>query len=237
MPPRSSPVTPFRSRAGWAASALIGSALALLIPLTCSDPESDGLAAARETAVPADSTLAARFVAGVQGADPVDCGLAARALDQGWWSSDPRVDPAAGDPQSREVVGWATGRREDPGGVPVLAAALSGSDPCARRLAARVLGRIRAPQAAAALQQALGSADPEEREAAAVGLGYAESEDAIPALVEALGDGEASVRIAAAWALGQIESPAAIEPLVRTLAGDEAAPVREAAAWALGEIE
>ncbi|MGH7549486.1 MAG: HEAT repeat domain-containing protein [Gemmatimonadota bacterium] len=227
-----------RTRTEWVLGALAGAALALLIPLTCSGPESESVAAARETVAPADSALAARLLAGARGADPVVCGLAARALDQGWWGNGPRVEVGVSDePGARQVIEWALSHREDHGGVATLAAALAETDPCARRLAARVLGRTNAPQAVAALRRSLASANPSEREMAAVGLGYAEDSGTIPALVEALEDPDVDVRIAAAWALGEIEDPAAIEPLTERLAADDAAPVREAAAWALGKIE
>lgn len=226
------------TRTDWVLGALAVALLALLIPLTCSGPESESVARARETATPADSALAARLLAGVRGADPIVCGLAARALDQGWWSDRPRVAAGVSDePGVREVVEWALSQGRDAGAVRPLAAGLADPDPCVRRLAARVLGRTRSSEASAALRSALGSTDPAEREMAAVGLGYAEDSAALPALIGALGDIEAQVRIAAAWALGEIEDPAAIEPLAETLAGDDAASVREAAAWALGEIE
>ncbi len=227
-----------RARAAWVLAALAGAGWAALVPLTCSGPESESVAAARETVSPADSALAARLLAGARGADPVICGLAARALDQGWWSDGPRVEVGVSDePGAGQVIEWALSHREDDGGVSTLAAALADTDPCARRLAARVLGRTSAPQAVAALSRALASANPSEREMAAVGLGYAEDPATIPVLVEALEDPDVDVRVAAAWALGEIEDPAAIEPLAERLAADESAPVREAAAWALGEIE
>lgn len=225
------------ARRSSAFTALSLTALAILLPATCNGPESKTMAAAG-TGTAADSVLAARFLAGVRGADPVVCGLAARALDMGWRSDRPRVDPAVSDdPASREVVAWALSRPGDAGGVEALANALSDPDPCARQLAARVLGRTTAPEAAAALRAGLGSTNPVEREMAAVGLGHAEDTTALPALIEALGDAEPQVRVAAAWALGEIEDPAAIEALAAMLANDEVAPVREAAAWALGEIE
>jgi HEAT repeat protein len=209
-----------------------------LVPLTCSGPESESVAAGREAVSPADSALASRLLAGARGADPVICGLAARALDQGWWGDGPRMEVGVSDELvAREVVEWALSDREDSGGVAILAAALADPDPCVRLLGARVLGRTSAPQAVAALSRALASANPAEREMAAVGLGYAEDPSTIPALVEALEDSDVDVRIAAAWALGEIEDPVAIEPLTKTLAADDAALVREAAAWALGEIE
>lgn len=232
---------PARSDAGSARLWGSAAALALLavgLPLMCSGPDSNGVAATRTTRAAADSAMARRLVEAARGADPVVCGLAARALDQGWWDGGMRVEPAvADDPAAREVVGWALHPREAPAAVGPLAAALADSDPCVRRLAARVLGRAGGHEALAALQRALGSTSPGEREMAAVGLGFAEEEEAIPALVEALRDREPRVRIAAAWALGEIESPDAIPPLAEALARDEEAQVREAAAWALGEIE
>lgn len=227
-----------RAHAAWVLVALAGALLAILIPLTCGGREPESVASARETVSPADSALAARLVAGVRGADAIVCGLAARALDQGWWGDGPRVEAGVSDePGDREVVEWALSHREDAGAVGPLSAALADPDPCVRRLAARVLGRTRTPEAAAALRRALGSADPAEREMGAVGLGFAEDSVALSVLIDALGDAEARVRIAAAWALGKIEDPAAIEPLTDALVNDGDAPVREAAAWALGEIE
>jgi HEAT repeat protein len=219
----------------------LGAGLALLalgLPLTCNGPDSNGVAATRSTAATADSALARRLVEAARGADPVVCGLAARALDQGWWDGGMRVEPAvADDPTAREVIGWALNPREAPAAVGPLGAALADQDPCVRRLAARVLGRAGGPEALAALRRALGSAAPREREMAAIGLGFAEDEATLPDLIEALRDPEPEVRVAAAWALGEIESPEAIPPLTEALAGDEEAGVREAAAWALGEIE
>jgi HEAT repeat protein len=219
----------------------LGAGLALFalgLPLTCSGPDSNGVAATRPDAGRADSTLATKLVEAARGADPVVCGLAARALDQGWWEHGMGIEPAVSDdPVSREVVDWALAPREAAGAVAPLAAALADPDPCVRRLAARILGRTRSPEAVTALRRALGSAGPGEREMAAVGLGFAEDGAALPDLVEALRDPEPGVRIAAAWALGEIESPDAIPPLAEALARDEEAGVREAAAWALGEIE
>ena len=219
----------------------LGAALALLglgLPLTCSGPDSNGVAATRTTSVAADSVLATRLVEAARGADPVVCGLAARALDQGWWNGGMRIEPGVSDdPASREVIDWVLAPREGAEAAGPLATALADPDPCVRRLVARVLGRSRSPEAVTALRRALESAAPGEREMAAVGLGFAEEEETIPALVEALRDPEPGVRIAAAWALGEIESPVAIPPLAEALARDEEAQVREAAAWALGEIE
>lgn len=232
-----SPSDPGSAARLWA----LGAGLALFalgLPLTCSGPDSNGVAATRPTAGTADSTLATRLVEAVRGADPVVCGLAARALDQGWWNRGMRVEPAVSDdPVSREVVDWALDPRDAVGAVAPLAAALADPDPCVRRLAARILGRTRSPDAVTALRRALGSADAGEREMAAIGLGFAEDGAALPGLVEALRDPEPGVRIAAAWALGEIESPDAIPPLAEALARDTEAGVREAAAWALGEIE
>lgn len=209
----------------------------LALPLTCDGPDSNGVAATRSTAA-ADSALARRLVDAARGADPVVCGLAARALDYGWWESGMGVEPGVSDdPASAEVIDWALAPRQAAGAVGPLAGALADTDPCVRRLAARVLGRSRRPEAVVALRRALGSATDQEREMGAVGLGFAEDEAALPDLVEALRDPEPGVRIAAAWALGEIESPQAIPPLAEALAGDEEAGVREAAAWALGEIE
>ncbi len=227
-----------RNPVALAVAVLAGAGWAALIPLTCSGPESETVAAARETASPADSALASRLLAGARGADPVICGLAARALDQGWWGDGPRMEVGVSDePPAREVVEWALSDREDSGGVAILAAALADPDACVRRLAARVLGRTSAPEVLEALTRALASANPAEQEMAAVGLGHAGDPAAIPPLVEALEDPDVEVRIAAAWALGEIEDPAAIEALTEALTADEAATVREAAAWVLGEIE
>ncbi len=219
----------------------MGGALALLalaLPLTCSGPDSNGVAATRPSAAAADSALATRLVDAARGADPVVCGLAARAMDHGWWESGMGIEPGVSDdPVSGEVIDWALAPREAVGAVAPLAAVLADPDPCVRRLAARVLGRSRSPEAVVALRRALDSATAGEREMGAVGLGFAEDAAALPDLVEALRDPEPRVRLAAAWALGEIESPDAIPPLVDTLARDEEAGVREAAAWALGEIE
>lgn len=235
---RGGPLRRWRSRAAWSIGAVLVASAAVLIPLTCSGPESQTVAAPREMPSPADSVLAARLMVSVRGADPVLCGLAARALDQGWWSDGPRVEVGVSDsPAVREVVDWAFALHEDAGAVPGLAAGLSDADPCVRRLSARLLGRTRVPEATAALRKALGSADPATREMAAMGLGHAEDSGSLESLVAALGDPDAEVRLAAAWALGEIENPAAIEPLADILANDDAASVREAAAWALGEIE
>jgi hypothetical protein len=212
--------------------------LAVTIPLTCSGPESNGVAATRPAAGIADSTLAMRLIQAARGSDPVICGLAARALDRGWWNGGMEIEPAVSDdPVSSQVVEWILAPGEAAGAIAPLAAALADPDPCVRRLAARVLGRTGAPEAAAALRRSLGSAAPGEREMAAVGLGFAEDGAALTGLIAALEDPEPRVRIAAAWALGEIESPDAIPPLAETLARDEEAQVREAAAWALGEIE
>jgi HEAT repeat protein len=182
--------------------------------------------------------MAIKLVEAARGADPVVCGLAARALDHGWWESGMGIEPGVSDdPASGEVIDWALAPRGAAGAAGPLAVALADSDPCVRRLAARVLGRSRTPEAVAALRRALDSATPGEREMGAVGLGFAEDGTALPDLVEALRDPEPRVRLAAAWALGEIESPDAIPPLAEALARDEEAKVREAAAWALGEIE
>lgn len=210
--------------------------LALTLPLTCSGPESNGVAATRP--VPADSALAARLVEAARGAHPVVCGLAAKALDQSWWGDGMEIEPGVSDdPASGEVIDWALAPGGSAGAVGPLAGALADTDPCVRRVAARVLGRSRSPAAVEALRGGLGSAVPGEREMAAVGLGFAEDMATLPDLVEALGDPEPGVRVAAAWALGQLESPEAIPSLAEALARDQEAGVREAAAWALGEIE
>ncbi|HKY60741.1 MAG TPA: HEAT repeat domain-containing protein [Gemmatimonadota bacterium] len=219
----------------------LGVGIALLglgFPLTCGGPESNGVAATQPGADAADSTQAARLIEAARGAHPVICGLAARALDRGWWGDGLRIEPAVSDePVSREVVDWTLAVREGDGAVGPLAAVLADPDPCVRRLAARVLGRTESPEAAAALRWALDASSPGEREMAAVGLGFAGDDAAVAELVGALRDTEPKVRVAAAWALGQIESPDAIPPLAEALARDREAEVREAAAWALGEIE
>ncbi|HET6343156.1 MAG TPA: hypothetical protein VFG78_13345, partial [Gemmatimonadota bacterium] len=70
--------------------------LVLTLPLTCDGPDSNGVAATRSTAA-ADSALARGLVEAARGAEPVVCGLAARALDQGSWDGGMRVEPAVAD--------------------------------------------------------------------------------------------------------------------------------------------
>ncbi len=182
-----------------------------------------------------DSARAEQFLAGVRGAGPLVCEMAARSLGMGWSWRGLNQHPDASR-ESQEAIRWATGRLESADIVPPLVARLEDSDPCVRRLAARLLGRTRHTRAVEALVGALRSANPRTRQLAAVGLGYAEDRTSVDPLLRALRDQEASVRAASAWALGEIEDERPVPALAGVLSGDPDAGVRRAAAIALGNI-
>lgn len=193
-----------------------------------------GAEAQTSTLPKAATSQAGEFLAAVRGAGPVACELIVRTVGRGWgWGGD-RVPDA--ESAVIEQVRWATERRDDPAGVPVLRAGLEDTDACVRRASARLLGSTRHPSAADALVGALQSANATTRQLAAVGLGYAERTETVDPLLGVLRDREASVRAAAAWALGSIEDRRAVEPLTRLLAEDPDPRVRRAAAEALGQI-
>lgn len=182
-----------------------------------------------------DSAFAEQFLAGVRGASPLVCEMAARSLGMGWsWRGlDQHPDASR---ESQQLIRWATGRLETGDIVVTLVARLEDSDACVRRMATRLLGRIRHPRAVEALVGALGSANPWTRQLAAVGLGYAEDRASVDPLLRALRDQEASVRAASAWALGEIEDERPVPALAGVLSRDPDAGVRRAAAIALGNI-
>lgn len=172
----------------------------------------------------------------VRGANPLQCELMARSIENqwGWWGSqDIR---GTRDPQVRASLTLISQRKTDEASVPALRAAVADGDACVRRVAAPLLGRIGHPGALTALRSLLRDENPLTREAAAFGLGYSGDSAVIPALLSGLQDNVPRVRIASAWALGEIEDRRALAALVRVLREDRDAEVRAAAAWAIGEI-
>ena len=147
----------------------------------------------------ADPSAVRAFLAGVRGANAIQCEMILQSFDA--WSSNRAPD--------RDSVAWAVTsvvRRRGTASqsVPDLAAAMRSDDACAARVAARLLGRSRLPAARTELMTALGDASPQVRRLGAIGLGFSSDTTAGPQLVRALADRDAGVRAAAAWALGAV---------------------------------
>ena len=188
---------------------------------------------------PPDSAAVSALLAGVRGANPMICELAARTVEgNGGWGGGRTGDlRAPTDPLIRDALVVIRRDHVPPSAVGILSAALTEDDACERRIAAPLLVRIDSPAALQALRQALHDDRPGTREAAAVGLGYTNNATVIPALLAGLQDPVARVRAACAMALGSIEDKRATGALTRLLREDRDADVRAAAAWALGSIE
>lgn len=155
--------------------------------------------AAAEQAQRADPAAVRAFLAGVRGANPIQCEMILQSFDA--WSTNRAPD--------RDSVAWSVTtvvrrRIAAAQSVPDLATAMRGDDACAARVAARLLGRSRIPAARTELMTALGDANAQVRQLGAIGLGFSSDTTASPRLVRALADRDAGVRAAAAWALGAV---------------------------------
>lgn len=188
---------------------------------------------------PDDSTTLAGLLAAARGANPVLCGLAARAVEQEWGDFFPGdvTLPASGGGAVLPTVPALLRMLRNPAVVTPLGAAIADRDPCVRRLAAPLLGRTRQPRAVELLRNALAEHNADVRAAGALGLGFAQHAGTVAPLIAALRDSAPQVRAMAAWALGEIEDTTARAPLTRLLIADDAADVRKAAAWALGKLK
>lgn len=185
----------------------------------------------------ADTTRVRVLLAGVRGANEVQCQLGVHSLDLNFgfsWRRTEIVPDAPAEPV--ELVRWATGRVRDTAAVPPLRAALDDPDRCVRRIAARLLGRMRQDRATQTLLEALRSSSVQTRELALLGLGFAEDEGTVRHVIATLDDASVRIRAAGAWALGRIESREALPALTRALQTDSDPSVRQAAAWAIGSM-
>lgn len=147
----------------------------------------------------ADPAAVRAFLAGVRGANPIQCELILQSFDA--WSSNRAPD--------RDSAAWAVTsvvrrRVAAAQAVPDLVSVMRADDACAARVAARLLGRSRLPAARTELLAALGDSSPLVRRLGAIGLGFSDDTTAGPRLVRALADRDAGVRAAAAWALGAV---------------------------------
>ncbi|HEX9564953.1 MAG TPA: HEAT repeat domain-containing protein [Gemmatimonadaceae bacterium] len=147
----------------------------------------------------ADTAAIRALVAGIRGANAVQCELILQAFD-GWFSgSVPDRDPAAWElvrrvryrVVDRETIGWLAGQ-------------LRTADTCVGRVASRLLGRSESLVARATLLSALSDSSASVRRLGAVGLGFRNDSTTSANLVRALADRDAGVRTAAAWALGEV---------------------------------
>jgi hypothetical protein len=148
----------------------------------------------------ASDTAALRaLVAGIRGANPIQCELIVQTFN-GWFSDQvPDRDPAA----------WEIARRsryhvEDRETIAWLADQLRAGDSCAGRAASRLLGRSESLAARATLLAALTDTSAQVRRLGALGLGFRDDTTTSSQLVRALSDRDARVRAAAAWALGAV---------------------------------
>lgn len=139
------------------------------------------------------------FLAGVRGANPIQCEMILQSFNA-WGSSE------APDHDSVALAATMVARRRIAAGAPVavVVGAFRGGDDCESRVAARLLGRSQVPAARSALLAALEDESAPVRQRAAIGLGFSGDSTASGSLVRALGDRDARVRAAAAWALGAV---------------------------------
>lgn len=139
------------------------------------------------------------YLAGMQGANAIQCEIALSSFNS--WSSSRSPDRD----QDAWRVAMVIHRRIDSEPlIPELVTAMKSQDECVSRIAARLLGRSRLAPARSALMAALRDENPSVRRLAAIGIGFSEDSAASSQLVRALADRDERVRAAAAWALGAV---------------------------------
>jgi hypothetical protein len=139
------------------------------------------------------------YLAGMQGANAIQCEIALSSFNS--WSSSRSPDRD----QEAWKVAMVIHRRIDVEQlVPELVTAMRSSDDCVSRIAARLLGRSNLAPARSALMTALRDENPSVRRLAAIGIGFSDDSTASSQLVRALADRDERVRAAAAWALGAV---------------------------------
>lgn len=139
------------------------------------------------------------YLAGMQGANAIQCEVALSSFNS--WSSSRSPDRD----QDAWKIAMVIHRRIDSEQlIPELVTAMKSPDECVSRIAARLLGRSRLAPARSALMAALRDENPSVRRLAAIGIGFSDDSTASSQLVRALADRDERVRAAAAWALGAV---------------------------------
>ena len=139
------------------------------------------------------------YLAGMQGANAIQCEIALSSFNS--WSSSRSPDR---DQEAWKVAMVIHRRIEFEQLIPELVTAMKAPDECVSRIAARLLGRSNLPSARSALMAGLRDENASVRRLAAIGIGFSEDSTASSQLVRALADRDERVRAAAAWALGAV---------------------------------
>ena len=139
------------------------------------------------------------YLAGMQGANAIQCEIALSSFNS--WSSSRSPDR---DSTAYKVAMVIHRRIDSEQLIPELVSAMRSPDECVSRIAARLLGRSKLAPARSALMTALSDENPSVRRLAAIGIGFSDDSTASRQLVRALADRDERVRAAAAWALGAV---------------------------------
>jgi len=170
-----------------------------------------------------------------RGAPPLICAIAARSLNDSWWSGADAPATPLGDARREYGNGLARGPLSG-GDLALVLEALDADDACVQELGVRLAARRGGAQAEEAFMARLSSGAAGQRAIAAMGLGLMDTEAAVAPLLGTLRDAEPTVRANAAWALGRIEHGSALQPLTRAMS-DASATVRAAAVVAVGQLD
>ena len=139
------------------------------------------------------------YLAGMQGANAIQCEIALSSFNS--WSSSRSPDR---DQEAWNVAMVIHRRIDTEPLIPELVTAMKSPDECVSRIAARLLGRSKLAAARSSLMAALRDENPSVRRLAAIGIGFSDDSTASSQLVRALADRDERVRAAAAWALGAV---------------------------------